>query len=326
MRSFLAVTKNISKKAAGRLLFLVRLAIGTALIIFLIDYLDYTTIKKALVHSNKMLLLISLMMSLVNITLVYFRWKFLCNRFLHLKDTKLVRKSLFVGYASGIWTPIRIGEYFGRSFSIKEKSFSQIVIVTAIEKLFPLFVTILVGGAASIIFINKYYQVSALITIALFTVLFILGFIFIILLNSREFWKNFVLAKLKKVKFLQKFISDISILRSLDNSIAFYVFLFSILIYLNYTFQMALLIGAFSLHYSIITFFLVSNVVMFTKAFVGPITMGELGIRESASVYFVGLVGIAGEAGFNASLFLFILNLVIPSLIGLFYLMKRNYA
>jgi uncharacterized membrane protein YbhN (UPF0104 family) len=326
LKGIIAAGKYLSKNTTERLFLALRLIVGIALIIFLIDYLDYKSIKSAMINSDKNLLLVSGFMGVFNIVLNYYRWKYVCNKFISLSDKRVIRKSLFMGYAAGIWTPMRIGEYFGRSLAIKDKKFSQVIIVTAVEKIFPFIVSILIGGGASIIFMNNYYDVSSFLTISLIAALFLLSFFFIILLNSRDFWRNYVLEKFKKIKFLSKFIEELKILSRLDHSISFNIFALSLLIYLNYTIQMAVLIGAFSLDYSIITFFLISNIIMFTKIFVGPLTMGELGVRESASVYFVGLVGISGAAGFNASLFLFIMNLVIPSLIGLLYLIKRNYA
>jgi len=44
--------------------------------------------------------------------------------------------------------------------------------------------------------------------------------------------------------------------------------------------------------------------------------LGELGIREGASVYFITQMSGTAVVGFNASIFLFIINLLIPALIG----------
>ena len=63
---------------------------------------------------------------------------------------------------------------------------------------------------------------------------------------------------------------------------------------------------------------------MFAKTIIPPISLGELGIREGASVYFLTQFGETASVAFNASIFLFIINLLIPALVGLVLLLKRN--
>lgn len=63
---------------------------------------------------------------------------------------------------------------------------------------------------------------------------------------------------------------------------------------------------------------------MFAKTVIPPVSLGELGIREGASVYFLTILGESASVGFNASIFLFFINVLIPSLIGFILLMKKN--
>jgi len=63
---------------------------------------------------------------------------------------------------------------------------------------------------------------------------------------------------------------------------------------------------------------------MFAKTMIPPVSLGELGIREGASVYFLTQFGETASVAFNASIFLFIINLLIPALVGLVLLLKRN--
>jgi hypothetical protein len=48
-----------------------------------------------------------------------------------------------------------------------------------------------------------------------------------------------------------------------------------------------------------------------------PFFIAGLGIRESAHVYFFGLLGVGSSEAMSASLLLFGINIVIPSLLGL---------
>lgn len=59
--------------------------------------------------------------------------------------------------------------------------------------------------------------------------------------------------------------------------------------------------------------------VVFVKSAL-PITFGELGVGEAASIHFFGQFGVPKAAAFDASILLFMINMVIPSLVGLFFL------
>jgi len=65
-----------------------------------------------------------------------------------------------------------------------------------------------------------------------------------------------------------------------------------------------------------------SVMVYFTKTLIPAITLGEIGIREGAAIYFFGLFGCSEAVAFNSSMLLFIFNLLLPSLIGLYLLLR----
>jgi len=81
---------------------------------------------------------------------------------------------------------------------------------------------------------------------------------------------------------------------------------------------------AFSNQYEFINYLWAGNLIMFAKTIIPPISFGELGIREGASVFFITQMGGAASVGFNASIFLFIINLLLPSLIGVAMFLRKN--
>ena len=62
--------------------------------------------------------------------------------------------------------------------------------------------------------------------------------------------------------------------------------------------------------------------VFFSKSFFPPISLGDIGVREAMAVFFFGFFGVAEQAAFNAAMFLFVINLLLPSLFSLKYLAK----
>ena len=56
--------------------------------------------------------------------------------------------------------------------------------------------------------------------------------------------------------------------------------------------------------------------ILFIKAAILPISLGDLGIRESTAIFFFSRAGVPAAAAFNASLCVFAVNILLPSLVG----------
>lgn len=63
---------------------------------------------------------------------------------------------------------------------------------------------------------------------------------------------------------------------------------------------------------------------MFAKTIIPPVSFAELGIREGASVFFLTYFGETQAVAFNASIFLFMINVLLPSLVGLIFFFRKN--
>jgi len=96
------------------------------------------------------------------------------------------------------------------------------------------------------------------------------------------------------------------------------------LFYSCFLLQYALLVSAFSHNTEIINYLWAGNLIMFVKTVIPPISLGELGIREGASVFFLTKFSELPSVAFNASIFLFIINILLPALVGLILLLKKN--
>ena len=92
---------------------------------------------------------------------------------------------------------------------------------------------------------------------------------------------------------------------------------------LTYILQFSLLVNAFS-SIAITKAFLAVGTTMMVKSML-PIAIGDLGVRESAAVYFFNMLHVPGAAAFNASLLLFFINLLTPSILGLILILKNRY-
>jgi uncharacterized membrane protein YbhN (UPF0104 family) len=308
----------------NRIILFLKILVASGLLIFIGSIVKISELINAVENANYFLIFVALILLLPNVFLQYWKWKLTCISVLGCSDKKKILFSLFQGFAAGAFTPFRIGEYVGRSFLFTNKTILQVTIATIIDKFFPLAVLAFAGSLAGIVFIHNYYQVTIYLTVALFIVVFILFYFLILLLINPEFWNNFIFNKIRKSKRLYNIFGKMRFLKNLDRNYSLKMFFVSALFYFCFIFQFVILVFAFTNQFHFIKFLWSACLIMFTKTFFPAISLSELGIREGVSVFFLGQMGVDAASAFNAALFLFFINILIPSLIGSVLLFKKR--
>jgi uncharacterized protein (TIRG00374 family) len=306
------------------ILIAVKVIIALGLLIYLIYAVNFQEILTAIKQSDVYLIAISFLLSFVNIYLQFYKWKITANVVLQENHNSKIWLSLFYGFSAGAFTPARIGEYFGRALVFKNHSVLQVTLATILDKIFLLLIVAFFGSISSILFIHYYYHVTFYLTAGLFILVFALFYFFFWLIFNDRFWENVFFTKIKDSIKLHWLFEKVKIFRKLDKKYSTKMILVSFLFYLCFLVQYSLLVAAFSNHNQFWNYLWAGNLMMFAKTIIPPISLGELGIREGASVFFITQLGESASTGFNASIFLFFINVLIPSLIGLTLLLKKN--
>jgi uncharacterized protein (TIRG00374 family) len=314
----------ILKRYKGILFILLKIAIAAGLLAYIIFKVNFYEIIQALHNADITLIAITGVLAFLNIFLQFYKWKITCNYLLEEKSNKKIFLSLFYGFSGGIFTPARIGEYFGRAAALKDKPLLKVAVATFIDKVFVLMAIAAFGSMSGILFLHYYYNVTMYITCSLFILLFVLFYMAYFLILDQRFWNKIIFNRIRRLNKLKKLFNNLLILKELDRYYAVQMLVISIIFYVCFIFQYALLAAAFSGHTYFIHYIWAGNLVVFAKTIIPPVSLGELGIREGASVFFLQKFGETAGAGFNASIFLFIINILIPSVTGLFLLLRNN--
>ena len=301
-----------------------KLIIAFGLLFYLIYAVNFQEILTAIHQSNRYLIAAAFLLSFLNVYLQFYKWKITANVVLQENNNGKIWLSLFYGFSAGVFTPARIGEYFGRAIVFKNQSLLRITLATLLDKVFLLIIVAFFGSISSIIFIHYKYNVAYYLTLGLFILIFTLFYLLVLLLFNDKFWDNILFTKLRDSIKLHWLFEKIKVFRKLDKKYAAKMFAVSFLFYLCFLIQYALLVSAFSNHNQFLDYLWAGNLMMFAKTIIPPVSLGELGIREGASVFFITQLGESASVGFNASIFLFFINVLIPSLIGLILLLKKN--
>jgi uncharacterized membrane protein YbhN (UPF0104 family) len=315
---------DISKRYKGLLITILKIVIAGGLLSYLVFKVNANEIIGALRNANITLILITALLAILNIYLQFLKWKITCGYILNEKNNKKILLSLFYGFSGGVFTPARIGEYFGRAAAFKDKSLIKVTVATFIDKIFPLMAVAGFGSLASILFMHYYYHVSVYLTGSLFILTFVLFYVAYTIALDPRFWNSVLFSWTNKSPRIKKIFDNLTVLKELDRFYTTQMVFISIGFYACFILQYALLTAAFSGHNNFFHYIWAGNLVMFAKTIIPPVSLGELGIREGASVFFLNIFGEVKSVGFNASIFLFLINMLIPSVIGLFLLLKKN--
>ena len=301
-----------------------KIIIAMALLFYIIIRINPDEIIMAITGANLYFIAFALLLLIPNIFSQYWKWMVISDKILGISDRKIIVASLFFGISAGSFTPARVGEYFGRAIYFKNNSVTDVTVATFIDKTFTLILIAFIGALASIIFIHYYYNVTVFISASLFIFVFALSFIFLYLVLNPSIWKDAIINKFRFSKWFSAVLRKITVIKKLDKNISYRIMFISLLFFACILLQYALLVAAFSHHFYLLNYVWAGVLLFFTKSIIPPVSIADLGIREAASVFFISMFGESSSVGFNAAIFLFLINILLPAIAGLFFLFQKN--
>lgn len=278
----------------------------------LVHKIDPENLKTAFLDARFTFIFLAFILVLPNIYIQFVKWRYLLRLAKPAASNYEALSSLFAGFALGFVTPGRLGE-FGRALFVEHNSRTQIVGLAMIDKLFAMLV-VLVGGAFGLVFLLS-AEFNAELSVLGFALAFLSLGLLIIVSIFPEILSNLLLRIKKWLPENKRFELLASSLDNFHRPQALRMLLYAVIFYGIMTTQFVLLFRAFE-HVPVLPAFLVVFSIFITKSLL-PISLADLGVRESAAVFFIGLIGGAESTAFNASILIFIINLALPSLAGL---------
>lgn len=327
MKSLIISTSNLILNWVRKYaFFLIKIFVGAGLLTYLVNKISIRMIVEALNSINYLYFSFAILLSLVNIYLQFFRWKILVKNENPSIDEKSILKSLLIGFSAGTFTPARAGEYFLRKLTLKDLNLSSVITLTFIDKMMLLLNVVFWGALVSFGMMIFYYNVDFYVTASLF-ILFASFFTALFMMMYSKRFYNY-LRELKnrfnfKLVLLKKLLEPLS---DLNNQIISKLVLIAFVNYSIIVLQFSLIVFSFNSNSSFELLVVASIMVYFTKTLIPSVTLGEIGIREGAAIYFFGLFGCNEAVAFNSSMLLFIFNLLLPSIIGLYLLLRLKRA
>ena len=225
--------------------------------------------------------------------------------------------ALLAGYALGTFTPGRVGDFAGRAFYLSHSDKWAVSAVVFVERLFSMWVAVGVG----IVVLLGWLLAGHLEPATAWWSVFVFGCGPALLLTLLFLFPRHSYALLRR-RAPAKVHSKLRFLMRLRRPLALRCAGLAGLRYLVYTGQFVMLIRAFTPLGDALAVYGGVALVFFAKFLIPPFTFLDLGIREGAAVFFLGLLGLPQAAAFNASLLLFGTNLVLPALVGVPFVLR----
>ena len=268
-----------------------------------------------LFQNYPLVLSVTVLLLVANWALEAWKWQYLSKKLESISFWKAMR-GVFTGVTLGFVTPLGLGEYTGRILHLNHPDRSRSLGAVFLCRIAQFYVTVICGGLA-IVFYTSVVQEQNLIYSLVLTSFIILTTIFLFLFIL--FYKRMILLT-EKISLLNKLYPYLSIISEYKPDEIRHVIFISFIRYFVFTLQFILLLRMFDV---IVPWdaMLTGIFFVFIAKSVIP-TLFDLGVREGAAVFFFSAFTNAEENILFASLSLWVINLLIPALIGLFFIFR----
>lgn len=236
-------------------------------------------------------------------------------------------KAVLAGLATGIFTPNRFGEYAGRALFVEAAHRPQAIAFTFVDRICQMVITLGFGGLSLLLFwLNEGSPIRQALNTGEFPIgwktgiVAILILLILLVLVPKHRLKGIFSGKGIR-SWIQEGIDAITAVKFPD---LLKVLALASFRYLVFSFQYFFFLLVFGCTQDMILVLGLISLVFLFKSLVPFIGFSELGIRESIAVFLMGLFGIASSTAFNATLSLYLVNMIIPTLIGAILLLSSG--
>ncbi|MFA5971867.1 MAG: lysylphosphatidylglycerol synthase domain-containing protein [Lentimicrobiaceae bacterium] len=293
-----------------------------------------TFFESVLNAKNAMLIAISLVLLMgINWGIESLKWKLLLSQSEKV-SFYLAYKAILGGLAVSVFTPNRVGEFIGRVFILRKTDPLKAIMLTIVGSFSQLMVTIVLGTFAYVFFARQY--LSSLISESTWLVN---GFSFtLILLSLLILFIYFNISALHRIsilipaKYSARIKSGINAMADCPRHLLLKTVLLSMLRYLVFSVQFYLAIRLMGLNFTVVQCMLVIPVIYLMLTAIPTVTLAEIGVRGSVSVFLFGLlIGTNGlDSGqtlavVSASTLIWMINIAAPSLLGVLVIFRLKF-
>ncbi|MFC5282395.1 lysylphosphatidylglycerol synthase domain-containing protein [Pedobacter alpinus] len=256
----------------------------------------------------------------VNWLIESIKWKFLISKVEQISLYKAI-ESVFCGLTWAVFTPNRIGEYGGRIFFLSPRKRIQGAVAMSVGHIAQMVITNVVGATALMWFIYNFKPIDDLIFVAICFLTFVFCSFFILFyFNIRWIEKS-----LKSIKFLKKYKRFLSVLNRYHSKELIKVMLYSLARFAVFTTQYILIIYLLLPEIPIYQSALMVFILFFIQSALPSLDLLDVGVRSLTATYFFKTITTHEVAIMAAIALIWLVNLIIPAILGSFFVFKLKF-
>jgi hypothetical protein len=261
--------------------------------------------KESIHLDHPMFFVLVLLLVPLNWLFEWWKWKSTLS-VLEINPTKKVMiHSFFAGIVTGMLTPNMLGNFIGRMYYFQRNQRIQLIVLTLITNYAQFIASIVFGIVAILILKETPFELD----ISGISLLLILGAISVFL-----FYFNFEWI----FRFWKKKSSILELIRNLKSRKIYRwrILMLSLARHVIFTLQFICMLHAFGESFSVLNVLWIWQVYLWITL-APSLFLGKLAIRESISIWVLGIAGMSELSVLISSFSIWTLNLLLPTLIGL---------
>ena len=275
------------------IVFILKIALGITLVAWILMQVDQKKFVEYFLTLQGKDVIQIILLSLISLWIQYIRWKYLLSQYSNSFEQRDLIPSFFAGFTFRLMIPGGHAE-LSKVFLLPGRKRGKII-AFGMERIFQTFLKIVLAVAFLPIFFPGYLPICITLLIIV-----LLGYLFFPKIPLLRDYAE------KETAYHTTFI--VTALYSLG---VYIVMVLQYYILIVEQFQIDLLATGIT-------------VIYLWSAGIIPISIGGLGVREGLAVYFFNFYGVPAAYALATSLFLFVLNAVLPALIGIPYIYRRR--
>lgn len=223
-------------------------------------------------------------------------------------------RALLCGFTLGFWTPVRVGEFAGRVWSVPDGNRWVLSLSVLAQRMLDMGVGVGVGLGLLLWTLHT----GGLPSSPPWLLAAALGAATITMLGAGIFFPRRLSGAITAVLGAEAWLSTrTAFFRRLTTGALLPALGGTVVRYFVFTGQFVCLVLALSPAASVVSVGTAVGLTFYAKYLIPSLTLLDLGIREGGAVFFFSLLGLAPAVGLGASLLLFTLNVLIPAALGL---------
>jgi hypothetical protein len=230
-------------------------------------------------------------------------------------------ESVFCGLTWAVFTPNRIGEYGGRVMFLPYRRRIHGVFAMAVGSFSQNVITNVLGSAASIWFLYEFIILNHWLKLG--GALVLLGFMAIML--TFYFHIKWMVYLLNRIKFLKKYNRFFDIMAKYKSAELLKIMGFSMARFFVFTFQYYLIIHLLLPEIPIVQITLLMFVFFFVQSAIPSLDLLDIGVRSITASTLFAYVTHQTMAIIVAVSFIYIINLIIPAILGSVFVFKLKF-